>query len=303
MNKHSSLTATQAVGADAPVLDRTSILEPSDPIWRAVRDDALAAIDKDKTVAALYERHVLHQSTLADAVMSVLAYRLGDSLVPVDTLGELLDSCLSEDPPILRHLSADFEAVYDRDPACRRYIEPLMFFKGFHALQTQRFAHHLWQTGRSDMALFLQSRSSAEFQVDIHPATQMGGGVFLDHATGIVVGETAVVDDNVSILQGVTLGGTGKETGDRHPKVRCGVLVGAGAKVLGNIELGKGSRVAASSVVLDPVPEGATVAGIPAKLVSIAPTIGEDCMPSMSMDHHMDGGADIDIASDAGAGI
>lgn len=304
MNKHSSLQATGAVATVAPNAMRPSVLSPPDPIWRAIRDEALAAIDKDRRAAVLYERHVLEQASLAEAVVSVLAYRLGDDMVPTEALAGSLGDCLGDDAGLVRYLAADFEAVYDRDPACQRYIEPLMFFKGFHALQAQRFAHCLWMTGRKDMALFLQSRSSAVFQVDIHPATRIGGGVFLDHATGIVVGETAVIDDNVSLLQGVTLGGTGKETGDRHPKVRCGVLVGAGAKVLGNIELGKGSRVAASSVVLDAVPEGATVAGIPAKVVSIAPSIGEDCMPSMSMDHHMDGEVPpADALTDPGAGI
>ena len=303
MNKHSSPIAANVAGASTAPLQRTAILSPRDPIWRSIRDEALAAIDKDAGAAALYDGLVLKQPSLASAVIAVLSYRLGDDLVRREVLADLMAGCLDDAPALFQHLPADLEAVFDRDPACRRFIEPLMFFKGFHALQAQRFAHHLWRIGRCDMALLLQSRSSAVFQVDIHPATRIGGGVFLDHATGIVVGETAVIDDNVSLLQGVTLGGTGKETGDRHPKVRCGVLVGAGAKVLGNIELGRGSRVAASSVVLEAVPEGATVAGIPAKVVSIAPSIGEDCMPSMSMDHHMDGDPTPSDADGCGSGI
>ncbi|MEM9422523.1 MAG: serine O-acetyltransferase, partial [Pseudomonadota bacterium] len=172
----------------------------------------------------------------------------------------------------------------DRDAACNRLLEPLLYFKGFHALQAHRFAHTLWKSGRKDFALLLQSAVSSSFQVDIHPATEIGGGVFFDHATGIVIGETARVADNVSILQGVTLGGTGKESSDRHPKVDTGVLVGAGAKVLGNIHIGACARIAASSVVLQDVPAAATVAGIPAKIVG---KVGKavDQVPSICMDH------------------
>ncbi len=161
-------------------------------------------------------------------------------------------------------------AVVDRDPACGRFIEPLLYFKGFHAIQTHRLAHWLWRRGRVDLALYLQSRSSEVFQTDIHPGARMGRGLFLDHATGLVVGSTAVVDDDVSILQDVTLGGTGKESGDRHPKIRRGVLIGAGAKILGNIEVGHCARIAAGSVVLQDVPHNTTVAGVPAKVVGVA---------------------------------
>ena len=164
----------------------------------------------------------------------------------------------------------DLLAVFDRDPACTRVIEPVLYFKGFHAIQTYRLAHALWRSGRQDLALYLQSRSSSVFQTDIHPASVFGTGIFLDHATGLVVGSTAVVGNDVSILQDVTLGGTGKETGDRHPKIRHGVLVGAGAKILGNIEIGHCSRIAAGSVVLAPVPPMTTVAGVPARVVGQA---------------------------------
>ena len=183
-------------------------------------------------------------------------------------------------PEWSKTLRVDMQAVYDRDPACERYIDPLLYFKGFHAIQTHRLAHWLWNTGRRDFALYLQSRMSAIFQVDIHPAVKMGQGIFFDHATGIVIGMTAVIEDDVSILQGVTLGGTGKETGDRHPKIRRGVLIGAGAEILGNIEVGCCSKVAAGSVVLKPVPNGVTVAGVPARIVGEA-----GCAePSRSMD-------------------
>jgi serine O-acetyltransferase len=161
-------------------------------------------------------------------------------------------------------------AVFDRDPACTRLIEPFLYFKGFHALQAYRLAHALWKAGRRDFALYLQSRASEVFQVDINPAALIGKGIFLDHATGIVIGSTAVVEDDVSMLQGVTLGGTGKEVGDRHPKIRHGVLLGAGAKVLGNIEVGHCSRVASGSVVLQAVPHNKTVAGVPARVVGEA---------------------------------
>jgi serine O-acetyltransferase len=161
-------------------------------------------------------------------------------------------------------------AVVDRDPACDRVIEPVLYFKGFHAIQTHRLAHWLWRQGRKDFALYLQSRASEVFQTDIHPAARVGKGIFLDHATGLVVGSTAVIEDDVSMLQGVTLGGTGKETGDRHPKIRRGVLIGAGAKILGNIEIGQCVRVAAGSVVLQAVPRNSTVAGVPARVVGTA---------------------------------
>ncbi len=174
---------------------------------------------------------------------------------------------LAAQPEIGEAMRSDIAAVYDRDPACDRQIEPVLYFKGFHAIETHRLAHWLWNNGRRDFALYLQARSSAVFQTDINPAAPMGRGIFFDHATGIVVGRTAVIEDNVSILQGVTLGGTGKETGDRHPKIRHGVLIGAGAKVLGNIEIGEGAKIAAGSVVLHPVAPFTTVAGVPAKVV------------------------------------
>jgi serine O-acetyltransferase len=177
---------------------------------------------------------------------------------------------LEDDPKIGLALRADINAVIDRDPACDRFIEPFLYFKGYHAIQTHRLVHWLWTRDRKDFALYLQSRSSDLFQTDIHPAASIGQGVFLDHATGFVVGATATIDDDVSILQNVTLGGTGKESGDRHPKVRRGVMIGAGAKILGNIEIGAFSRIAAGSVVLHAVPERVTVAGVPAKIVSIA---------------------------------
>jgi serine O-acetyltransferase len=177
-------------------------------------------------------------------------------------------------------LRIDIAAVYDRDPACERYIEPILYFKGFHAIQTHRLAHWSLSHGRKDFALYLQSRASQVFQTDINPAARLGKGIFLDHATGLVVGETAVIGDDVSILHGVTLGGTGKENGDRHPKIGSGVLIGAGATVLGNIKIGKCSRIAAGSLVVKEIPNNVTVAGVPARIIGVA-----GCAePSRSMD-------------------
>ncbi|MEM6383826.1 MAG: serine O-acetyltransferase [Pseudomonadota bacterium] len=263
------------------------LLAPTDPIWRSIRDEALQAVDRDGATGGLFQALVLGQPSLEYALVGVLAARLGDTLWSSDDISALFLDVLETDEATLTHLHRDLLAVLDRDPACHRLIEPLLFFKGFHALQSYRFSHALWRAGRKDLALFVQSRASARFQVDIHPGTRIGAGLFLDHATGIVIGETAVIEDDVSVMQNVTLGGTGKDEGDRHPKVRRGVLVGAGAKVLGNIELGQFSRVAASSVVLDPVPECATVAGIPAKIVARDICTDDASMPSVRMDHTM----------------
>lgn len=197
------------------------------------------------------------------------------------SLRELAIQAYRSAPELVVTAEADLKAVYERDPACKGYVQPFLFFKGFQALQTQRIAHWLWGQGRETMAFYLQSRMSEIFQVDIHPATRIGSGVFIDHGTGIVIGETAVIGDDVSLLQGVTLGGTGAERGDRHPKIGRGVLLGAGAKVLGNIQIGDYAKIASGSVVLKPVPAHCTAAGVPARLIN-CPT-GEE--PARSMDH------------------
>lgn len=276
---------------DAPLVASFDLHAPlvarENPIWRSIRDEALQSAEADKDMSPVLDALVLSRSNLVDALVGVLAYRLADSLWSREALEGVMASSVARNDDVFVHLDKDIRAVLDRDPACSRFIEPLLFFKGFHALQAHRIAYHLFKEGRVDLAYFLQSRMSSVFQMDIHPMTRIGGGVFFDHGTGIVLGQTAVIEDDVSIMQNVTLGGTGKETGDRHPKVRQGVLVGAGAKVLGNIELGRCSRVAASSVVLNPVPALATVAGIPAKIVGVADSDDDGCMPSISMDHHM----------------
>ncbi len=241
-----------------------------DPVWEKVRAEAEVAAANDPVLAGFLYSTVLNHGTLESAIIHRIAERLDHQDVPASLVRQTFQAMAQEHPEWSKILRIDMQAVYDRDPACERFLDPLLYFKGFHAIQTHRLAHFLWETGRRDFALYLQSRMSAIFQVDIHPAVKMGQGIFFDHATGIVIGMTALIEDDVSILQGVTLGGTGKETGDRHPKIRRGVLIGAGAEILGNIEVGCCSKVAAGSVVLKPVPNGVTVAGVPARIVGEA---------------------------------
>ena len=235
----------------------------SDPVWDMVRREAQEAADSDPALAVFLFSTILNHASLESAVIHRISERLDHPDVPASLLRQTFQAMSDAVPEWSKILRIDMQAVFDRDPACERYIEPLLYFKGFHAIQTHRLSHWLWDNGRRDFALYLQGRVSSVFQVDIHPAVKMGQGIFFDHATGIVVGMTAVIEDDVSILQGVTLGGTGKETGDRHPKIRRGVLIGAGAEILGNIEVGSCSKVAAGSVVLKPVPKCVTVAGVP----------------------------------------
>src|SRR5213078_3337437 len=241
-----------------------------DPIWDRVRVEAEDIVRHEPELATFIYSTVLHHSRLEDAVIHRVADRLDHSALSGDLVRQTYDEALRDDPDLGNAFRADLVAVYDRDPATSRFIDPLLYFKGFHAIQTHRLAHWLWLKGRKDFALYLQSRSSAVFGTDINPNARIGRGIFLDHATGLVVGETAVIDDDVSILHGVTLGGTGKENEDRHPKIRRGVMIGAGAKILGNIEVGYCARVAAGSVVLKAVPPNTTVAGIPARVVGEA---------------------------------
>lgn len=241
-----------------------------DPIWHSIRAEADEAIRKEPLLATFLYSTILNHQSLEHAVIHRISQRLDHPDVESELLRQTFTSMLDANPTWAQVLRVDLQAVYDRDPACDRFIEPVLYFKGFQAIQTHRLAHWLWNEGRKDFALYLQSRSSSVFQTDIHPQVPVGQGVFFDHATGIVVGMTAVIEDNVSILQGVTLGGTGKEIGDRHPKIRHGVLIGAGANILGNIEIGHCSKVASGSVVLKPVPHNVTVAGVPARIVGEA---------------------------------
>jgi len=263
------------------VAQRSSILQPVDPIWTSVRDEAREAAERDPLLTAFLYSMVLNHETLEDAVIHRIAERLDHSDIGSDIIRYSFNAMWHDRPDWSDVLRVDIQAYYDRDPACDRFMMPVLYFKGFHAIQTHRLAHWLYQQGRRDFAFYLQSRSSAVFQTDINPAVSIGRGIFLDHATGLVVGETAVIEDDVSILQEVTLGGTGKEAGDRHPKIRCGVLIGAGAKILGNIEIGHCARIAAGSVVLKSVPHNTTVAGVPARVIGEA-----GCPePSRAMDH------------------
>jgi serine O-acetyltransferase len=241
-----------------------------DPIWARLRQEADTALRRESPLSGFLLASILNQPSLEAAIIHRIASRLGHVALPADLIEQAYLEAVEHDASIGQAFRLDAVAVVDRDPACTRLLEPILYFKGFHAIQTHRLAHWLWEQGRQDFALYLQSRSSEVFQTDIHPAARIGRGIFLDHATGLVVGSTALIEDNVSMLQDVTLGGTGKDRGDRHPKIRHGVLIGAGAKILGNIEVGQCARVAAGSVVLQPVPRNTTVAGVPARVVGTA---------------------------------
>jgi len=241
-----------------------------DPVWARLCREAEETVRREPELATFMYSSILHHDTLEAAVAHRLAERLDHAAVASDLIRSAYADALKDSPEIGEAFRADIMATVDRDPATHRLIEPVLYYKGFHAIQTYRLAHWLWSKGRRDFALYLQSRSSSVLQCDIHPAAKIGRGIFLDHATGLVVGETAVIEDDVSILHDVTLGGTGKEHEDRHPKIRYGVMIGAGAKILGNIEVGHCARIAAGSVVVKPVPNNVTVAGVPARVVGVA---------------------------------
>lgn len=266
--------------SNAPATLGSPAVTNIDPIWSRVRAEAEAMVTQEPALASFIWETVLNHGRLEDAIVHRVAERLGHSAVKESLIRQTYAEALGDEPQIGEIFRVDLQAVFDRDPACERLIEPILYFKGFHAIQTHRLANWLWRKGRRDFALYLQSRSSEVFQTDIHPQVPFGRGLFFDHATGIVIGATAVIDDDVSILQGVTLGGTGKEMGDRHPKIRHGVLIGAGAKVLGNIVVGHCARIASGSVVLHEVPPRTTVAGVPARVVGQAPC----SEPSRAMD-------------------
>ncbi len=259
-------------------------VERVDPVWDRLRSEAEVIAHLEPGLGGFVYSSVLAHTTFEDALIHRLAQRLGSADLGADTIVSAFNDALRAEPDIGHAARADIIATFDRDPACHRYIDPLLYFKGWQALQAHRMGHRLWQMGRKDFAYFLQSRSSIISAVDIHPAARIGKGIMIDHGHDIVIGETSVIEDNVSLMQGVTLGGTGKELGDRHPKIRQGVLIGAGAKILGNIEIGRCSRIAACSVVLHDVPPNTTVAGVPAKIVGKA-----GCAePSRAMDHNVE---------------
>jgi len=254
-----------------------------DPIWTALRQQAEAMAGREPTLAGFVHATILQHDRLEPALSYHLARKLGGEDLSPLAIREMFDHAASEDG-FGQALRADLSAVFERDPACHSYVDAFLFYKGFHALESYRVAHWLWGQGRKAMALFLQSRISQLFAVDVHPAARIGRGIMFDHATGIVIGETAVVEDDVSIMQDVTLGGTGKESGDRHPKIRRGVLLSLGAKILGNIEVGEYSRIGAGSVVLKAVPAHCTAVGVPAKLINC--DCGEN--PSQQMNHFIE---------------
>jgi serine O-acetyltransferase len=248
----------------------TKGLDKVDPVWARIRSEAEDIARREPELSTFIYENVLHHDSLEASVIHRVSERLGNSDISGDLIRQAYSEAINDEPSLGEIFRADIVATLDRDPATLRFLEPVLYYKGFHAIQTHRLAHWLLGKGRKDFALYLQSRSSAVFQCDINPAAKIGRGIFLDHATGLVVGETAVIEDDVSILHDVTLGGTGKEHEDRHPKIRRGVMIGAGAKILGNIEVGHCARIAAGSVVIKPVPNNVTVAGVPARVVGSA---------------------------------
>lgn len=256
-----------------------------DPVWQRVCDEAVEAIRVEPLLGGLIHSSLLHHASMERALAYRFSLKLASGEMSEQILREIADEAYQSDLQLGQAARADLTAVFDRDPACHRFLQPILFFKGYQAVQAYRIGHWLWTQGRIDLAYFVQMRVSEVFGVDIHPAAKVGRGIMIDHAHSIVIGETAVVGDNVSMLHSVTLGGTGKEDGDRHPKIGNGVMIGAGAKVLGNIHIGHCSRIAAGSVVLQDVPPCKTVAGVPARVVGEA-----GCsQPSITMDQVING--------------
>jgi serine O-acetyltransferase len=251
-----------------------------DPVWHKLLGEARAAAKREPVLSDLIHESIINCDSLEASLAHRISRKLGHHAVSEPYLHDLFEEILKGDPKISKQARQDIAAIDQRDPASNGYLSPVLYFKGFQALTAYRIAHFLWNNGRREMALYLQSIISQVFAVDIHPAARIGCGILFDHATSIVIGETAVIEDHVSLLHEVTLGGTGKERGDRHPKVRRGVLIGAGAKILGNVEIGEFARVGAGSVVVDDVPPHVTVAGVPAKV--IGKSEGD---PAARMDH------------------
>ncbi|MGB0713436.1 MAG: serine O-acetyltransferase [Gammaproteobacteria bacterium] len=237
------------------------------PIWVAIRSEAQRIAGEEPMLASYFHATILKHASFETALSFHLASKLDSPTLPAILIREVIDEALQQDVGLADAALADIEAVRERDPAVDLNITPFLYLKGYHGLQSYRVAHWLWNQGREALAFHLQSQMSVSFDMDIHPAARIGRGVMFDHATSIVVGETAVIEDDVSILHEVTLGGSGKEHGDRHPKIRTGVMIGAGAKILGNVEVGKGAKVGAGSVVLEDVPPHTTVVGVPAQIV------------------------------------
>lgn len=267
--------------------DTSSASQPC--LWTSIRNRAAERAAAEPLLASFLHATILNHDSLQDAVSYHLASKLSSDTLPAMQLREIMQTAMADDPSIIKAICADITAVRERDPAVSCNLVPLLFLKGVHALTSWRFANWLWNHQRELMAVFLQNRISETFTVDIHPAARIGSGILIDHATSVVIGETAVIEDDVSMLHEVTLGGTGKTSGDRHPKVRRGVLIGAGAKILGNVEIGEGAKIGAGSVVLRDVPPHCTAAGVPAEIVGR--TRGNS--PALDMDHHLHSGDNI----------
>ena len=263
------------------------VFEASGGVWAHLRVEAMQAAAEEPLLASYLHASILHHDRMEDALSYHLAQKLGAGDLPALQLREVIREAYQSEPELVVQATRDMRVVRERDPACRTYLQPFLYFKGYGGLQSYRIANWLWRQEREVLAYHLQSRVSELFAVDIHPAAKIGAGVFIDHAHGIVIGETAVVEDDVSMLHSVTLGGTGKEGRDRHPKIRRGVLIGAGAKVLGNIEVGEDARIAAGSVVLEDVAPRCTVAGVPARPIGGA--CCEGMMPAEAMDQNFQG--------------
>ena len=256
-------------------------IHSKDPIWQQILEEATESIKNELLLSGYLNSTILDRDSLEDSITCILADKLRCETLQDMTICKVLGQALRNSEEIRTAIRADIRAFFERDPACDKYIMPLLYFKGFHALTAYRVTHWLWNNDRRDLALFLQNRISECFAVDIHPGAKIGHGILIDHGTGLVIGETSVVGNNVSMLHEVTLGGTGKDTGDRHPKVGDGVLIGAGAKILGNVKIGEGAKVGAGSVVLDNVIPHCTVVGVPAI------GVGKPCqqIPALEMDH------------------
>lgn len=260
-------------------------LEELELVWNNIKSEARALAECEPMLASFFHATLLKHETLDGALSYILANKLGNPIMPAMAIREVVEEAYRNDEQMILSAARDILAVHQRDAAVDKYSTPLLYLKGFHALQAYRIGNWLWKQDRKALAIYFQNQISVSFGVDIHPAARIGCGIMLDHATGIVIGETAVVENDVSILQSVTLGGTGKTCGDRHPKIREGVMIGAGAKILGNIEVGVGAKIGAGSVVLQSVPAHTTAAGVPARIVGRP----ESERPSMDMDQHFNG--------------
>jgi len=274
-------TCAPETRSDGPSASQPVAAGEGDPVWAGVRAAAEEVVASEPLLASVLHATVLAHRTLEDALSFHLSSKLSGGIMSAVLVRDIVAEAFHDDRAIGAALRADLVAFRERDPASLNYLVPLMYYKGYHALESHRVAHWLWRRGRKHLAISFQNRVSEVFAVDIHPAAVVGKGVFVDHGTGIVVGETAVVDDNVSMLHEVTLGGTGRDRGDRHPKVHSGVLIGVGAKLLGNIHIGENAKVGAGSVVLSDVPPSVTVAGVPARIVSR----DNEELPALRMDH------------------